>query len=782
MTLAQAAQPLTPESLAMWRGLGLRASLVCGRQQEAEFASYRLDSCRKQAAHDRANAVLWVQQRSTSSRQHCESNASGEFLAGPEMLPEEVPASSPEKSPADTRSSTDGEAGRSFESLPEPGQLPGLASLDGTPSVHGLLASSREFGLQDPLEAAMLDEANDDDNDDDDDDLANEEGTGEVDEATDGEPHARRPVSAERANRPSAPSSLLRSIGRGLAAASEQSARSTPSRNGPHRRSTAPSRPTRPDSEPHGAHLVADRFMIVDTPKSLSTMSKVRRLLEVRKAEFDAWPAAERRRLKTAFASGDVHGRAVLDVHGLRAAFGELGLVGHSKREKAVLHEVLLEVSVLGKVNFFDFAFQLVPQVNQRLQEARSPKLYADFAALDSLGVGRLHQQECLVALRRHYESLSPIDEVAAERFWRIFERDFYATFLMHARSAGQPEATVDFGGFQDIASQLVTQRNEFHSQSEHRTAQDAGLSPRDETVHFGELAFLWRTFCAQDTSESGLLGPHRTRDALIACGVLPVAGELFERTRALFAQFSEMHVFRFSDLLRFVRQSREDEATARKAKIQALLASPYWAYAPPVAVSDMPALITESGLCRDCCDYAEDLLSIVEDCSQETADGLSLGEAIAMAGRVVESARALTRRHEAVVARQLHLSPDQVAQLRASFAGLTRTGAIEAPAMQLLLKKINPTVEPSMAEVEGLMAELSPRLPMRRPSILQEEEPAAAPGADAGAAAAAAAALAAATAGTKAPLSGPEAFVTSSRRVLRFDGYLRLMGKLMEG
>eukprot|EP00435_Cladocopium_sp_Y103_P048091 s1327_g14.t1 len=73
------------------------------------------------------------------------------------------------------------------------------------------------------------------------------------------------------------------------------------------------------------------------------------------------------------------------------------------------IQEVIRESVAAGPVDLLDFALQVIPRVEQKLFEAKSPKLLTLFQKLDAVGTGSLSSTDCIEALRRHADSFSTV-------------------------------------------------------------------------------------------------------------------------------------------------------------------------------------------------------------------------------------------------------------------------------------------------------------------------------------------------------------------------------------
>lgn len=446
--------------------------------------------------------------------------------------------------------------------------------------------------------------------------------------------------------------------------------------------------------------------------KSLIMKSRMRRLLERRREEFSAYPPLEQARLRQAFNAGDPSGLAMLDAKGLRRAFSELGLEGRMRKETEAIGSISREAAVRGNINFFDFVFQLVPEVEHKLEELRSPKLYAEFQKIDTNGIGRLKEQQCLAGLERHARSMQG-DEESAQAFWKAFVKDF--PDMYRAKSTGT-EGTVDFKGFQLLATQLDTRRADYFQRLEKRIACVENIPPQMEVAHSGELSCLKRMFDQSDLNSTGSIAGIAVTHALLQTGVAAPVGVMWDRLQQVMDECEGFH-FAFKDFLHMVDGIRDDSKGILKVSVQALFKSYNlsWTSTPSIVSSEVPALMMELSCCKDCCTNEEALAGFVESYDKDSCGGdLDMDTLIALIFKVSEASRAHQREFEAAVARQLSFSMKQVIQMRVSFAGLTTTGSIGVPEVRQWFKEINPDVKPVTRDIVALMLEVSPTVHRR--------------------------------------------------------------------
>jgi len=449
-------------------------------------------------------------------------------------------------------------------------------------------------------------------------------------------------------------------------------------------------------------------------------MSRMRRLLDVRKAEFEGLPIAERERLRRAFAAGNPVADSGIDEKGFLKAITELGFEGHTRAEKEEIRKMGREAAVCGAINFFEFVFVLVPQVEQKLQEMRSPKLHAQYMALDLDENGNINIEVCMAAIQQKALRWpgSRVDQETVEAFWKDFATDFQELF----KKCRYVDGKVDYNGFRELVGHLEARRAEFRHNAEKRASTLEELHPQMEKAHFGELSYLRGIFSSYSGGEQCLLEPPKLTMALMDCGVLPGNGEGLDRGMEMLEDFFETHsavMFPFKTFLTLIQKLRAQQSVMLKAILRIALQvfdnEPDDELPCPVLAGDVPKLIVETNLCRDCIPAAEQrdrLALLVDMCEQQGVDQLNLKNLMELVAKVLERARSAARAREAVIAQELELSQEQVLELRMHFAGLTRTGVMGIPEIQSLLKGFIPPIPSTVKDVEVLISDVLSFLP----------------------------------------------------------------------
>ncbi|CAE8601774.1 unnamed protein product, partial [Polarella glacialis] len=406
--------------------------------------------------------------------------------------------------------------------------------------------------------------------------------------------------------------------------------------------------------------------------KSLVKNTRLHRLKMVRQKDFQDFSDDERERLEKAFNIGGKTDSNSLGSAGLCAALDFLGLWSNNEQERKVLKGVIRESLLFGNVNLMDFVFQIVPKVDHRLHEVKSPKLYHQFQTWDVTSIGRLRYTQCLEALKRYLEDSLSFDSETFEEFWKEMTREFHTRF----KSQSMKDGSIDFIGFQQLAAELEDLAAQYRSQTENRAARSEGIPANLEAAHFGELAKLLRIFCKQDKGDAEIT-ISQVMSCLFTCGALPTLGRVHSIAREYFEQKEDSSVYRFFDFLKLVTHFRSEGYHFRQATFQSLFTVNNWPSNHTVNVEDVPQLMEKTGLCADCSCSVSDIAAVLEDCNQESETSFGLHKLLDMSGKVLEHLRASARQREDDVANQLGLATEHLLELRRSFSQLTNSGMV---------------------------------------------------------------------------------------------------------
>mmetsp|Transcript_126447 Transcript_126447/g.282616 ORF Transcript_126447/g.282616 Transcript_126447/m.282616 type:complete len:938 (-) Transcript_126447:145-2958(-) len=738
LTLAQVVSPRAPDSERVWRGLGLPRSLERGRREALEFARYRHHHFLECSALDRARAARWMARRFSVANAPDNENLGDTRILAQDLSRDEAA----QHNPRHTSGGRDSSRASSALGIRDEGVAGEDVVLGGSVN-HSLstTATSASTPAYARSKSGLTDEA------------PSEKCSQTVVELPPLEEDAQNVNALDRSMEEkmmSVSSSVLRGSVAPVPSKSSVlqnesgASKKTAIQSSPSSRLSSPSReeipamtsrlpggsrpgsltPGRPGSLTPEMGLVTthgtgqNRTGVRTSVRSLRgkgahtgkkhwmKMGRMAALLQARRNWFEGWPAHERERLKRAFAAGDRTGKAGLDVIGLRVALSELGYEGHTREEKNAIGAVMKAAIVGGTVNFFDFVFQLIPLVDQKLHELRSPILWSEFSSADPHGKGHIHPEECLECLKAlGMHGCCILEEDAIDCFWKAYVREFNQTIV----SVRLTDGSIDFPGFQELCSDFEVKRAEFLHKCEKRVAMATALPAVVEARHTGELTYLksvWDMYRGDEENVDFC----RCVLALLRSGALPIAGDIFDQMLNLFSEHAheDKTTFCFGDFLKILHAFREEETSQRRSAIQALLNSPGWSSTTQIISDDVPELICELGSCMESCTSLAQISTIFEVCNKEISEYIDFTELVPLVGRVTECSRAMARRVEGSIAETLGFKPEEIFELRVAYAGLSPTGVLSIQAVKEYLHQLNPSVTILDKEVEALMGEVS--------------------------------------------------------------------------
>ena len=431
-------------------------------------------------------------------------------------------------------------------------------------------------------------------------------------------------------------------------------------------------------------------------PAKLMKYNRLQRLLAAKQADFDAMLPQQKDKICFAFNRAKQE-KPSLNAPQLRQALQDLKLFGRVSHEREAVQEVIRESVASGPVDLLDFALQVIPRVEQRLLETKSPVLMALFNKLDAIGTGTLSSADCIEALRRHADSfVSVLDGDLMEQFWPVFLKE-----LSSRRIHKNSDEAVDFLHFQSLAAEMEEKLTYFQSQIEERAAKSANLSPQLEALHFGEVALMMRYYAKHDLSGRNLMTPQQLIMALMDSGAMPVVGRLYSSAMSSLTSksSSKYSFFRFPDFLEQVDNLRKEERAMRAAAFKSWYTIHRYQHDHRLPVADMAKVILDLSLVTDSCRNVQDVRVLVEDCCRDAGAQLHMEAAIELSSKVVEMARAVARRREDLVAEQLNFSGEQVYGLRQFFANMTHSGVVGPHDLQELFQELLGEVSDSLVQ-----------------------------------------------------------------------------------
>lgn len=316
-------------------------------------------------------------------------------------------------------------------------------------------------------------------------------------------------------------------------------------------------------------HLRSARRDRMDALRRLGSsrqkQTKMARLLNARRAEFDELPPEQRQIFGKAFIDATTAGsngtvEALLDSRALRHALREFGLVATTRREKIEVQELCSELAVMGKVDFYTFCFEGVPRARQILRDHRKELLQKYFQIYDLEETGVLTVADCARVVENLYAL--EMDGVCFQKTLASFEA------LLSAAMEARPEKAdgdVPFDIFESLIAQLQEQTVRCQRERTLITEQNEGLGP-DERAHRHELLVFHEAFTMTAGTAPGLTRPQL--NVMLAEFGLLSAPETQEELGQLFrigCGSSKECVLGFPGFLRIIRWARKMFLSARQ-------------------------------------------------------------------------------------------------------------------------------------------------------------------------------------------------------------------------
>jgi len=428
--------------------------------------------------------------------------------------------------------------------------------------------------------------------------------------------------------------------------------------------------------------------------------SRWHRLVDNRKDEFADWPVEERTRYLQAFMAGARGREDGLTAKGLFTSLEELRIVINSAEEEAAVGDIVKQATAGGGVNLFSFVFVVAPEVERRLEEMRYPELFSKFAAADVDGKG-LNEGACREALM----SLKSFDE---DFHQHTFDHDFSSIFQSCA-----PSGAADFTQFKAVARQLEHRFFHHRTQAERRISIDSGLEVAEQKLHVGELAYLKRSFDAQDLSALGYISRPRLFQALTYSGVVPAVGPMHTYAAEVLEEFEEQSSFTFSEFLDVVRRVRYQQRDAIRDEIGSMLKP----VSSPIGrvqswfVRELPAVLLTKRSCTASSVISEDFVGAFKTMLIDDEDLEDIERTATLAHRTLERARAQALTREDRLAKQLGVNSEMVQPLRVAFWSLSmlnEEGTVGVRELRELLTRLAPRVRWNYRDLVSLLEELA--------------------------------------------------------------------------
>lgn len=255
--------------------------------------------------------------------------------------------------------------------------------------------------------------------------------------------------------------------------------------------------------------------------------TKLARLLEVRRRDFECMGKEEKEVLRKAFlesSGGDESSRNVaLDSEALRVALTAVGLQPRTLEERSAIQSVVSEVGISGPTDFFTFCFEALPRARQALRDLRRDLLYKYFHIYDLDESGHLSSEECHALIdcicgvdvdeagfRRLAQSFDELvarelDPSTGEVCFKKFEPIFAVLMEQAARAIGEESSRLlDKEGFEaEELGELAHEVVKWHEAYLQTDVDRKGLANHQVTMLLAELGLKPREACDQEDLDS---------------------------------------------------------------------------------------------------------------------------------------------------------------------------------------------------------------------------------------------------------------------------------------
>lgn len=153
---------------------------------------------------------------------------------------------------------------------------------------------------------------------------------------------------------------------------------------------------------------------------------------------------------------------------------------------------------------------------------------------------------------------------------------------------------------------------------------------------------------------------------------------------------------FYFCEFMDYVDRARQAEQHLIQTSIESLFIVNGWSDDHLIEQDDVPSILFNLGLASDCSSATDDgnLAWLVADCNKDCEPLLYKETIIKLALEVLERARLTARQREALVAREIGFSQDQILELRFLFSQMTTSGVVGVNEVRRLLEELHPGFE----------------------------------------------------------------------------------------
>jgi len=397
---------------------------------------------------------------------------------------------------------------------------------------------------------------------------------------------------------------------------------------------------------------------ITEARQHTKRQSRMQKLLDARKSEFEKLPEKEREILKDVFTRYMGHGG--VDPNDLIHCLRDLGMNSVTQAESRDITELCTEASVVGDVDFFQFSFDLVPKVRSRLLESRKETLYLEFQTYDKDRSGKLDAEECQEILERLCTgNLDPkgLDEM--ERNFKVFVKE-----------VADANGLIGFEQFQV----LVERCREFQQRIVEKRVADLckkeAIDASEKRYHADELVLLHDSFVRADTSGDGRLDKDEIGHLLIEYRLWPRSAEKQEAVVLCFTSVDKDNdgQITFSEYLTLVRKLRQEGLDNQESHLREIFVKFDQDKSKKLCIAEISNLLAEIGIQPKSREEQVEMKTLFDDLDVDKSGDLDFQEFLELVMRLQQRLGVFTRRRQRVTANKLGYDDSRIRELRECF------------------------------------------------------------------------------------------------------------------
>jgi len=399
--------------------------------------------------------------------------------------------------------------------------------------------------------------------------------------------------------------------------------------------------------------------------KEVRQQERLQRLVEIRWREFYSRPEHEKEELQQAFSkygtnqneNGDV------DIEDVMESLADLGLEPTTDVEKKELERVCQEVALLGDMDFFNFVFELVPQVRERLRELRRSSLVQQFTMYDQDRNGFLDQQECKEIFERICMGNLDPDGLAE------MQAAFAETFADLANDDDQ----LDFDGFEALVERTREHYQRIVGIRIADICRKEALEALEKQSHKDELVLLYDSFKAADSDHDGLMEFDQLSTPLFEYNLRQIDPESIDKLSALFdkTDLNGDDRINFKQFLRLIRRLRKDKLELQEPHLRQTFARFDKDSSGTLDAGEIGLLLTDLGIEMNCRDDQMETRQLMKEMDKDGSGDFDFEEFTVLVQEVQERLNRAARRRQRLIARAVGFDELRFRALMGAFASL---------------------------------------------------------------------------------------------------------------